>query len=88
MIYNFTNAISRIHFAICEVRRDNSNPEIFFYLGFLSETFTGQQSKGEAISLTPLYHFYPLHRHLEVNQEITAESSPHDIAKFLPVIVS
>ena len=27
--------------------------------------FTGQQEKGEAISLTLLYHFHSLHRHLE-----------------------
>ena len=26
MIYNLTIAISRIYFAICEVRRSNSNP--------------------------------------------------------------
>ena len=59
----------------------------FFCLGFLSQTFTGQQGKGKAISLTPLYHFHPLYRHLEVNQVITAESSPQEIAKFLPAIV-
>ena len=29
--------------------------------------FTGQQGKGEAISLTPLYHFHPLHRHLDIS---------------------
>ena len=38
--------------------------------------FTGQQRKGEAISLTPLYHFHPLHRHLDISRVITAESSP------------
>ena len=59
-----------------------------FYLGFLPQTFTGQQGKGDAIALTPLYHFHSLHRHLEVNQAITAESSPQHIAKFLQVIVS
>ena len=59
----------------------------FFYLGFLSQTFAGQQGKEEAISLTPLYHFHPLHRHLEVNQAITAESSPQHIAKFLSAVV-
>ena len=59
-----------------------------FYLGFLSQTFTGQQGKGDAIALTPLYHFHPLLRHLEVNQAITAESSPQHKAKFLQVIVS
>ena len=48
----------------------------FFYLGFLSETFIGQKGKGDAISLTPLYHFHLLHRHLEVNQAITPDGSP------------
>ena len=36
----------------------------------------GLQGKGEGISLTPHYHFYPLHRHLEISRAITAESSP------------
>ena len=27
---------------------------------------TDQQRKEEAISLTPLYHFHPLHRHLDI----------------------
>ena len=50
----------------------------FFYLDFLTQTFTitGQQGKGEAISSTPLYHFHPLHRHLDISQAITAVSSP------------
>ena len=30
MIYDFTIAIAIIYFAICVVRRDNSNPGIFF----------------------------------------------------------
>ena len=38
--------------------------------------FTGQQGKGEGIYLTPLYHFHPLHRHLDISRAITAESSP------------
>ena len=37
---------------------------------------TGLQGKGEGISLTPHYHFHPLHRHLDISQVITAESSP------------
>ena len=55
---------------------------LFLYLGFLLRTctFTGQQGKGEATSLTPLYHFHPLHRHLDISQPITAESSPLHIA--------
>ena len=50
---------------------------IFFNLGFLSQTFTIHRTvrEGEAISLTPLYHFHPLRRHLDISQLITAESS-------------
>ena len=36
----------------------------------------GQQWNGEAISLSSLYHFHPLHRHLDISRTITAESSP------------
>ena len=36
--------------------------------------FTGQQRKGEAISLTPLYHLDPLHRHLDINWANTTEN--------------
>ena len=42
--------------------------------------FTGQQGKGEGIYLTPLYHFNPLHGHLDISRTITAESSPLHIA--------
>ena len=38
---------------------------IFFYLGFLSQTF---------------FHFQPLHGHLDINRVITAKSSPLRIA--------
>ena len=41
---------------------------------------TGLQGKGEGISLTPHYHFHPLHRHLDISRAITAESSPLHIA--------
>ena len=37
---------------------------------------TGLQGKGDGISLTPHYHFHPLHRHLDISWVITAESSP------------
>ena len=40
---------------------------------------TGLQGKEDAISLTPHYHFHPLHRHLGINRVVTAESSPLDI---------
>ena len=42
--------------------------------------FTGQQGKKEAIFLTHLYHFHPLHRHLDIRRAITAESLPLHIA--------
>ena len=35
---------------------------------------TGQQAKGKAISLTPLYHSHPLHRHLDASRTISAGS--------------
>ena len=42
--------------------------------------FTGRKGKrgeeGGAISLSPLYLFHPLHRHLEISRATTAESSP------------
>ena len=41
---------------------------------------TWQQGKGEGNYITPLYHFHPLHRHLDISREITAESSPLPIA--------
>ena len=41
---------------------------------------TGLQGKGEGISLTPHYHFHPLHRYLDISRAITAESSPLHIA--------
>ena len=56
----------------------------FFYLFFFffheHLRFLGQQGKGEALSLTTLYHFYPLYRHLGISRVITAESFPLDIA--------
>ena len=54
----------------------------FFYPGFLSQTFINHRTarKGEDISLTPHYHFHPLHRHLDISQVITAQNSPLRIA--------
>ena len=58
-------------------------PFFFFFffldLGFISRTLT-MQGKGEGIYLTPLYHFHPLHRHLDISWVITTESSPLHIA--------
>ena len=41
---------------------------------------TGQQRKGDSISLTPHYHFHLLHRHLDISRAITAESVPLHMA--------
>ena len=41
---------------------------------------TVQQEKGEAISLSPLYHFHTLHGQLDTSQAVTAGSSPLHIA--------
>ena len=56
----------------------------FLYLGFLSRPFTNHRfsGEGEGISLIPLYHFHPLHRHLDISQTITAESSLLYIASY------
>ena len=48
----------------------------FFYLGHDHSRITGLQEKGEGISLTPHYHFHPLHRYLDISRVITTESSP------------
>ena len=50
---------------------------VFFYE---YSRFTEQQVKVEAISLYPFYHFYPLHRHLNISWVIAAESLPLGIA--------
>ena len=53
---------------------------IFFYLGFISRALTIRTAReGEAISLTPFYHFYPLDGHLDMSRAIAAESSPLSI---------
>ena len=63
----------------------------FFLSGFFfheHSRITGLQGKGEGISLTPHYHFHPLHRHLEISRSITAESSPLHISishSYVPV---
>ena len=36
---------------------------------------TGQQGKGKGFSVTPLYHFHPLHRHLDISRAITTGGS-------------
>ena len=57
--------------------------KLFFLSGFFfhkNSRITGLQGKGEGISLTSHYHFQPLHRHLDISWEITAESPTLSIA--------
>ena len=66
--------------------KSKTKKKFFFFLFsiwvFVHEhsRFTGQQGKEEGIYLTPLYHFHPLHRHLDISRAIAAESSPLRIA--------
>ena len=53
---------------------------LFIYFFHGHSRFTGQQEKDEVTSLTPLYHFHPLPRHLDISRAITAASSPPHIA--------
>ena len=56
-------------------------PSFFIWVFFHKHSrFIGQQGKGEAISLTPLYHFHQLNKYLDISQAITAEISPLYIA--------
>ena len=58
--------------------------QIFFFSNwaFFHEhlRITGLQWKGEGISLTPHYHFHPLHRHLGISRAVPVGSSPLHIA--------
>ena len=64
----------------------NQSINIIFFFNFSIWVFPhkhsrlpGQQVKGEAISLTSLYHLHSIHRHLDISWVITAESSPRHI---------
>ena len=49
-------------FNSCNNDNAKNGMEFFFYLGFLSQTFTIHRTAGkvgEAISLSPIYHFHP-----------------------------
>ena len=52
----------------------------FFLSGFsfwnIHNSAEEQQRNEEAISLTPLYHFYLVYRPLDINQVFTADNSP------------
>ena len=50
---------------------------VFFKICFFSQTLTIHRTvgEGEAVFLIPLYHFHLLHRYLDINRVIPAESS-------------
>ena len=57
--------------------------DFFFLSGFPFMNIHESQNcreGGGGISLTPRYHFHPLHRHLHISWVITAESLPLHIA--------
>ena len=43
---------------------------------------TGLQGKGEDISLTPHYHFHPLHKNFDISQVITTERTGLELGTF------
>ena len=79
LITEFSRKISSVFLIFPENRYSGRNQEDFFCLGFLSRTFTIHRAAGEeggrVISLTLLYHFHPLHRHLDISRAITAQRS-------------
>ena len=48
----------------------------FFFLSGFSFTTIHESQDCRGISLTPHYHFHPLHRHLDISRAIIVESSP------------
>ena len=87
-----TDAVDKEHFSEGEIKFQGCMAEhflrTFFTFFFFSiwvffheqSHFTGQQGKEEAIFLSPLYHFHPLHRHLDISRAITTARSPLHIA--------
>ena len=51
---------------------------VFFYLGFLSQTFMIRSTAGEGRGyfVTPLYFSHPFHSHLDINRLTNGEHSP------------
>ena len=74
----------KIKFSVKNQKKCSAFVGIFFFSIWVfyhdHSRITGLQGKGEGISLTPHYHFHPLHRHLDISRTITAESSPLYIA--------
>ena len=65
---------------IISVDLDKISPFYLWVFFYEHLRVTGQLGKGESIYLSLLYHFHPLHRHLDINRSIIAESSLLQIA--------
>ena len=53
---------------------------VFFFTDIHNSQDSRRKGEGEAIFLTPLYHFHLLPRHIDIRWVINAESSPIPIA--------
>ena len=56
---------------------------VFVLSGFSSTSIhdsQGSKGRGKSSILVPLYHFHPLHRHLDISRAITAGSTPLRVA--------
>ena len=79
--YGKTSIFTQFGHETCFAANDRKVWIFFFYFSIWFFFFhnysqiTGLQGKREGISLTPHYHFHPLHRHLDISWAITAESS-------------
>ena len=81
--YNFLHILLQISSnQRCSIKKGVLQKKFFCFLIYLYEhsRFPGHEGKGEGISLTPFYHFHPLHGHLHIIRMITAESSPLHMA--------
>ena len=65
----------------------------FFYVGFLSHTFTNHRTVGKekGISFTPDYHLHPFHRHLDISwgdycRELTSAHSHQPDSNRKPLV--
>ena len=78
----FLNRVFASSICFLLIRSCRWNPPFFISWFSFTNIHDSQDSrrKGEAISLIPLYHFEPLHRHLDNRRTITAESLPLHIA--------
>ena len=87
MILSYDSISGRFHqqmingTLIQDIRKKDIYIYIYIHIFFLIRVFFHKHSRitgleGKGISLSPHYHFHPLHRHLDISGVITAENSP------------